>query len=246
MPKAKFMNARLWRFMMESIEKVIAEGVFLFDNEGVKLRSIDPSKIIMVDLFYPKEAFSEYNIEQETVLGINFDETVKVFRRALKNDVLSLEFDESNIYIELEGRGRRIFKLPQIQLPYEKLPEPKVDFTVHAKMMGSVFSDIIRDIEIVGGTLSVLAKGEKLYIASQGEIEEAEVELSLEKQNLTELAIESEDEAMYSTGYLSAITKAAKVADTVELHYAQDAPLKVNLKYMGGGRLTFYVSPIIT
>ncbi len=240
------MNARLWRFMIESIEKVIAEGVFVLDGEGLKLRAIDPSKIMMVDLFYPKEAFSFYNIENETALAVNFEDVIKMFRRALKNDVLELDFDESHIYITLQGKGIRSFKLPQIQLPYEKLPEPKVGFTVHAKMMGSIFSDIIKDIELAGSSVTFTAKQNKLYLSSLGDIEEAEVELSIEKQNLIELEIESEDTTSYSVVYLSNMVKATKVAESVTIHYSEDAPLKADLEYIGGGRLTFYVSPLIT
>lgn len=240
------MNARLWRFMIESIEKVIAEGVFVLDETGLKLRAIDPSKIMMVDLYYPKEAFSTYDIEGETTLAVNFEDIIKIFRRALKNDILELDFDESHIYITLQGKGIRSFKLPQIQLPYEKLPEPKVEFTVHAKMMGSIFSDIIKDIELTGSSVTFTARKDKLYLSSLGDIEEAEVELSIEKQNLIELDIESEDSTSYSVVYLSNMIKAAKVAESVTIHYSEDAPLKTDLEYIGGGRLTFYVSPLIT
>ncbi|MCE4606717.1 MAG: proliferating cell nuclear antigen (pcna) [Desulfurococcales archaeon] len=246
MAKLQFMNARLWRFMIESIEKVIAEGVFVLDKNGLKLRAIDPSKIMMVDLYYPKEAFSTYNIEEEATLAVNFEDIIRIFRRALKNDTLELDFNDSHIYISLQGKGIRNFKLPQIQLPYEKLPEPKVGFTVHAKMMSSIFSDIIRDIELTGSSVTFTAKQDKLYLSSLGDIEEAEVELSTEKQNLIELDVESEDSTSYSVIYLSNMVKAAKVAESVTIHYSEDAPLKADLEYIGGGRLTFYVSPLIT
>ncbi len=244
--KLEFMNARLWRFMIESIEKVITEGVFLLSEDGLKLRSIDPSKIMMVDLLYPREAFSEYNIEGENTLAVSFEEVTKIFRRALKNDVLKLDFDEASLYITLEGRGSRSFKLPQIQIPYEKLPEPKVEYTVHAKMTGGIFSDVIKDIELTGSSVTFTAKEDKLLLSSLGDIEEAEVELSLEKQNLLELEVESEDTSSYPIVYLSNMVKAAKVAESVTIHYSQDAPMKVDLEYLGGGRLTFYVSPLIT
>ncbi|MEM5874122.1 MAG: hypothetical protein QW065_04995 [Acidilobaceae archaeon] len=36
---------------------------------------------------------------------------------------------------------------------------------------------------------------------------------------------------------------ASQAADIVSIQYANEAPIRVDLEYMGGGRLTFYVSP---
>ncbi|MDQ7081634.1 MAG: hypothetical protein Q9N34_00495 [Aquificota bacterium] len=36
---------------------------------------------------------------------------------------------------------------------------------------------------------------------------------------------------------------AAQAADSVSIQYSEDAPVRVDFEYLGGGRLTFYVSP---
>jgi len=55
----RFTDARTWRYMVASIEKIIDEGVFVASPEGLSLRALDTSRVAMVDLYYPQDSFKE-------------------------------------------------------------------------------------------------------------------------------------------------------------------------------------------
>lgn len=242
-----FRDARIWRYMVASVEKILDEGVFVATPEGLSLRALDTSHIVMVDLFYPREAFIDYTIERDVVeVGVSFGVLAKVLRRAGKNDELILGVEGSSLTVEFKGRGVRRFRIPLIHLTYEKLPEPKIAFTVKAKMLGSIFKDVIKVLKPIADSITLKAfEDGRLVFIGRGDVASGEIELSLDKQTLLEINVESEDESSYTMEYFEYMRSASQVADTITIQYAQEAPVRVDLEYPGGGRLTFYVSPRI-
>jgi len=245
--KLHFRDARIWRYMVASVEKILDEGVFVATPDGLSLRALDTSHIVMVDLFYPASAFVEYTVGRDVVeLGVSFGVLSKVLRRASKNDELVLELEGNSIIIEFRGKGVRRFRIPSIHLTYEKLPEPKIAFTVKAKMLGSTFREVIKVLKPIAESVTLKAfEDGRLVFIGRGDVASGEVELSLDKQTLLEVSVESPDEASYSMEYFEYMRSASQVADTISIQYAQEAPVRVDMEYLGGGRLTFYVSPRI-
>ncbi len=245
MARFVFGDARIWRYMVASIEKIIDEGVFVLTPEGVSLRALDTSKVVMVDLFYPENSFREFEVDGEKEFGVSFSVFSKVLRRARKNDELEIQVGDADITIIFRGRGKRMFRIPQIMLTYEKLPEPKIPVTVTASLLGTTFREAIRTIEPIADAIVLEAdeEGGQLFIRGEGDIEKAELVLSLERGSLLDLVVESPDRSMYTLEYFSQMLQAAQAANMVVLKYSQDAPIRVDLQYQPEGRLTFYVSP---
>ncbi|BAA79401.2 DNA polymerase sliding clamp B2 [Aeropyrum pernix K1] len=241
-----FSDARTWRYMVASIEKIIEEGVFVATGEGLSLRALDTSHVAMVDLYYPNTAFIEYDIGGESVeFGVSFDLLSKVLRRARKEDELVLEVEGSRLAVKLKSRGERTFRIPQVVMTYEKLPEPKVSFTVRARMLGSTFREAVRDLEPHSETLTLRALEDALLLVGSSEMATVEIELSQSRGSLLDYEAESQDRASYSIEYFSEMLSAAQAADAVVVSFSEDAPVRVDMEYLGGGRLTFYVSPKI-
>jgi len=247
MPELRFhfSDARIWRYMVASIEKIIDEGVFVATPEGLSLRAMDTSRVVMVDLFYPASSFIDYNVEGEKEFGVSFSVLTKILRRARKEDELVLEVEGNRVIVKLKSRGERVFRIPQILLTYEKLPEPKIQFTVKARMLGSTFRDVMKDIELISESVTLRATENVLYLTGRSDIASVEAELSPERGSLIELTVDSNDKATYSIEYFTQMSSAAQAADGVVIQYAEDAPARVDFEYLGGGRLTFYVSPRI-
>ena len=242
-----FRDARVWRYIVASVEKILDEGVFVATPEGLSLRALDTSHIVMVDLLYPASAFTEYTIERDVVeVGVSFSVLSRILRRAGKDDELVLELEGNSILVEFRRRGVRRFRIPLIHLTYEKLPEPRIAFTVKAKMLESIFRDVVGALKPIADSVTLRAfEDGRIVFLGRGDVASGEVELSLDRQTLLEVSVESPDEASYTMEYFEYITRASQVADTITIQYAQEAPIRVDLEYADGGRLTFYVSPRI-
>ncbi|TMI28211.1 hypothetical protein E6H36_01215 [Candidatus Bathyarchaeota archaeon] len=70
--KATMNDARLFRNLLGAISSLIEEADFNATPEGIKLRSMDPSHIAMVDFEWPKTAFDTYECNGNTKITRKF------------------------------------------------------------------------------------------------------------------------------------------------------------------------------
>ena len=243
----RFADTRIWRYMIASIEKILDESVFLATSEGLSLRALDTSHVVMVDLFYPRDSFTEYEVEgEEASFGVSFSLLSKVLRRARKEDALELRVDESSIEISLISRGVRRFRIPQISLALERLPEPRITYTVEARLMSTTFREAVKDLEPIADVIALQAVDEDILVMrGEGDIASGEAEFSLSRGSMIDYRVESPDTSSYTLEYFTYMNQAAQAAEIVSVRYSADAPVRVDVEYQDGGRLTFYVSPRI-
>lgn len=245
MGKVTFSDARTWKYLMTAMSKIIEEGVLKFTEEGVFLRAMDPSHIVMIDLHMPKTIFEEYGISGIEKIGINLNEMVKVFKRATKNDKLILEFNGGKIKIIFSGSSERAFILPLLSLAEEEIPEPKIEFKVLARIASTTFRDILKDIEPVGEAIKFIAEEDLLKIIGKGSKGEAEIVLSRESGALIDLEVKEKSESTYSVEYFKNIASVSQAAETVALRFSTNIPCRLDFELAGEGRLSFYIAPRI-
>lgn len=244
--RLRFKDASLWQRVVASVEKIIEEGVLIVATNGLSLRALDASHVSMVDMFFPSSAFEDYEVSAKEEVGVSFKLLAQVLKRARKEDELILETKDNKIIIEFAGRGRRIFTIPSIYLNAPSLGEPRIAFTTSAKMLGSTFEEVISILESLSDTIELrsVAGERRLIVSGRGDrVRSVEIALSVEDQTLLEMEAESDDRASYSTEYFSYVLPAASVAEMVTIRFTEDAPVRIDLEYAGGGRLTVYVSP---
>src|SRR5215467_5865546 len=69
--KATMNDARLFRNLLGAISSLIEEADFNAGPDGIKLRSMDPSHIAMVDFEWPRTAFDSYESTANTKLRLS-------------------------------------------------------------------------------------------------------------------------------------------------------------------------------
>ncbi len=244
--RLRFADARAWRYAMSAIGKIIDEAAYKIQEDGVRLKAIDPSRIVMVDFHIPREGLVEYEFEKEETVGVNMEDLTKILRRAVKGDELELRtLEAGRLAIIFIGRGTRMFIIPSLETIAEELPELKIPFTVKAKMLPSTFRDVIKELEPVSDAIEFIAvKDEQKIIAkAAGDIVEAEIELSVDNGALIEFEASEDARAIYTVDYLSDISGASQAAEELDFEFATAVPCKINYTLPHGGRLVFYVAP---
>jgi proliferating cell nuclear antigen len=244
--RLRFADARAWRYAMSAVGKIIDEGAYKILENGIRLRAIDPSRIVMVDFFIPREGLVEYEFEREETIGVNMEDLTKILRRAVKGDELELRTLEANrLAVVFLGRGTRMFIIPSLETIAEELPELKIEFTVKAKMLPSTFRDVVKELEPVSDAIEfrTVKDEEKIIARAAGDIAEAEIELSVENGALIEFEASEDARAIYTIDYLSDISSAAQAAEELTFEYATAVPCKLTFSLPHEGRLVFYVAP---
>ncbi len=246
MGKVIFSDARAWRYLMTAIGKIIEEGVLKFTEEAAVLKAMDPSHIVLIDLYMPRSIFEEYDVSGEEKLGVNFGDIVKIFKRATKNDRLALEFSKNKLAILFLGSSERKFVLPLLSLSEEEIPEPKIEFNVMARMTSATFRDVLRDIEPVSEAIKFIGEeGGVLRVIGYGSKGEAEVQLSSEAGTLIDISVKERSEAAYSFEYFKDISSASQAAETAVIRFSTNIPCRLDFELAGEARLSFYIAPRI-
>ncbi|ABN69744.1 proliferating cell nuclear antigen PcnA [Staphylothermus marinus F1] len=244
--RLRFADARAWRYAMNAIGKIIDEGAYKIQENGIRLRAIDPSRIVMVDFYIPREGLLEYEFDKEETIGVNMEDLTKILRRAVKGDELELRtLEAGRLAVIFLGRGTRMFIIPSLETIAEELPELKIPFTVKAKMLPSTFRDVVKELEPISDAIEFRAiKDEQKIIAkASGDIVEAEIELSIENGALIDFEASEDARAIYTIDYLSDISGASQAAEELTFEFATAVPCKIEYTLPQEGRLTFYVAP---
>ena len=241
--KLVFFDARVWRYVVSAISKIIEEGAFIVDNEGLRFKAMDPSHVVMIDYFIPSSAFEEFEVEGEEAIGVNFEDITKIMRRATKEDKLGLETEGSKLIISLIGKGVRKFILPQLSLTTESLPEPQIEFNVKVRILSDLFKDMVKDLEPIGDILYLEASEEEFKAKATSDLGEAEVVIDRESGNIIDFEVKEPSKASYSIDYFVDMSAATNAANTVSIEFSTDMPSKIEFELPQEGRLTFYVAP---
>ena len=242
----RMVEAKTWKNMLSSLSALVDEVSILADEDGLKVKAMDPSHVSMADFEWSREAFDEYEVDKPTTVGLNIREALKLLRR-ISGESLELTFDESTGRLEMKlvGRYTRRFSIPTLQLTGEEIPPLRIEFDVVAKITSSCLQRTVADAVAVSDILKFRATEDFFIMEASGELGSVAVELDRESEALLELQVKQPSEANYSLTFLGDIVKSASnLAGTVSVEFSTDKPLKLNFDILQG-RLIYYIAPYV-
>jgi hypothetical protein len=176
----------------------------------------------MVGLRIPKKAFSEFDSGSE-VLGVNLDSLKRILKRS--SGPLILEKKENLLYIQMEDRIKRNFTLSLIEIDSEDKEMPNLEFSSRVELQSEDLIDSVEDCIVVADACSFIINEEKFIIEARG-LNSTRTEFSGD-----EAIISAEPcKARYSLEYLQKFIKASKLTEKTILNFADDHPLRMDVK----------------
>src|SRR3989338_1632544 len=120
------------RYLKDSISiisELVNEGRFKVTRDGIELVAMDPANVAMVIYKLLSSCFTEYDVDEETEISINFNNLKQILKRASPSDVLTLEITEDNkLQIQLKDRSVRTFSIPIIDVEEKEQKIPNLEF----------------------------------------------------------------------------------------------------------------------
>ncbi|USS40616.1 DNA polymerase sliding clamp [Thermococcus aggregans] len=239
-----FDGAKDFASLIETASNLIDEAAFKVTEEGISMRAMDPSRVVLIDLNLPAGIFSKYEVEGEETIGINMDHFKKILKRGKSKDILVLKKGEENfLEVTLEGTAKRTFRLPLIEVEELELELPELPFTVKAVVLGEVLKEAVKDASLVSDSIKFIARENEFIMRAEGETQEVEIKLTLEDEGLLDLEVKEETKSAYGVSYLADMVKGIKKADEVVLRFGNEMPLQMDYPVRDEGRLTFLLAP---
>ncbi|MCA9487990.1 MAG: proliferating cell nuclear antigen (pcna) [Nanoarchaeota archaeon] len=220
----KLENPQLFSKSIDLISELVLEVRLKFNEFGMSITAIDPANVAMISFRIPKSAFSTYELDNE-VLGVNLDSLKKILKRTGSKSSLIMKRNENMLEINIEDRIRRSFTLNLIEIETEEKELPEWEFSSVVEITSSDFIDSIEDCAVISDACSFIIEDGK-FILEAKELNSARSEFSSD-----EAKIEAENcKSRYSLEYLQKFAKGSKLFEKTILNFANDHPLRIDLK----------------
>ena len=220
----KLDNPLLLSKVIDIISELVMEVRIRFNEFGLSISAIDPANVAMINFKLPKSSFSQFETGEE-VLGVNLDSLKRILKRCGTGSSLILEKKENFLSIQIQDRIKRNFSLNLIEVETEEKQMPELEYTARIEMNSIDLIDSIEDCKVVADACSFIVREGKFIIEAKG-INSARSEFSGD-----EAKIEAEQcKSKYSLEYLEKFMKGAKLVEKTVLNFAEDHPLKMNIK----------------
>lgn len=245
--KAELQEIGLLKDSMKTISNLISEGLFQLKEDGIHLIAADPAMVGLVDYQLNEEVFDNYELDEETKVGLNLENFYSILRRANSSDKITLELDEDNsqFKIIMEGMSTRNFSLPILNLSEDDIPSTdQLDFTVETEIETSVIEGAIKDAMVVSDSVTISADSERINIESKGDQSNVDFEISGESDGVINLE-GSDARSMFSLDYLNKMIGAKKLSDTTAIKLGEDFPMRMEFVVPDKADLSFVLAPRI-
>ena len=232
---------------ISTIAEIIDEGIFKLKKDGIYLTAADRALVAVVDLFISKDAFETYNIDEEQDIGVNITNLLTILKRGAQADKLELQVEENKMKVIIYSNSKRKFTIPLLDIGQEEIPPvDQLEYKVHISIKPEVLKSGIEDASIITDAVTFEVTDKTFKILAEGDITQAELELKEGEEGLLSLKKEENSRSKYPIEYLKKMIKAARIADTVNIHFSKDYPMRLEFKYGENYRLGFVLAPRVS
>jgi proliferating cell nuclear antigen len=245
-------DIKSWKKCVDAILNLVKEGSFEFDNEGIKLKAMDPSQIAMVLFSMNKNAFSKYEIDAKTKVGINIENFSKILSRARAGDKMVMRMDGGRFNVSFIGNNsRREFRIPTIDVPSGPAKELKINYSAIVKMKGGTLKEMLHDAMIVGPHVLLAADVDSFKVEASSDMGDVSSEYKRGSDSEINLDVNRTTSAIFSQEYLNDIILGCDNEEEIILNLGAPTPedprpKPLCVKYnIGAGEFCYYLAPRI-
>ena len=210
--------------VVDVLSELVTEVRIKINEFGMSIAAIDPANVAMVRFKIPKSAFSQFETGNEE-LGINLDNFKKILRRSGSGTPLILEKKENYLEIQILDRIKRNFSLNLLDIEGQEKEMPTLDYSAKIEISSGDLISSIEDCAVVSDACAFIISGKEFFIESRG-LNSARSEFSADEANIQAEPCKSK----YSLEYLQKFAKGMKLCEKTILYFANDHPLKIDIK----------------
>lgn len=244
---AKLSDTKIFVNAISTIGELIDEGIFNITKDGIDFIAADRAMVAVVDFKMAASAFEEFKIDSDQRIGLNITNLLSVLRRIGADDKMILNLDGSKLEIRLEGKSKRRFVVPLLDITQEEIPPiSQLEFPVKVEVKPYILESGIDDAEVISDAVIFEVMKDRFVMRAEGDVSKAELELERGNESLINLEVGSDAKSRYPLDYLKKMIKAAKIADSVTIKLGQDYPMKLEFKAGDKASLSFVLAPRVS
>ncbi len=238
-------DADTLRTALDSVSVLVDECKIHLEEDGLRIRAVDPANVGMVDLSLDAAAFESYEADGG-LIGVNLTRLEDIAGMADADQLVHLELDEETrkLQIRIDGLEYTLALIDPDSIRQE--PElPDLDLSSEVVIEGSDIDRAVRAADMVSDhiALGVDADAELFYVDAEGDTDDVHLELG--EDDLIALTA-GDAHSLFSLDYLKDMNKAIPKDGEVTLELGEEFPVKIHFEVAEGqGKVTYMLAPRI-
>ncbi len=241
--EAKLEEISLLRDSLAAISELIDETELIIKEKGIEMVSSDRAVVAVIDFVLSRNAFKEYNFDEERKIGINLVNLMQILRRASPDDTMLIRLADNKLHLIIEGTDTtRSFVLPLIDVSKEETPDLgklEAGFSASLGVDADVLNSGIEDAELITDSIVFTVRKDQLTMKAESDSSSTQLDLA----SFRVININEPVRARYSLDYLKKILKARKLAGEASISMATDYPIRIQFEVPNKARLSFILAP---
>ncbi len=239
----KIDDARYWKSCVDSIVSLIDEGSFNITKEGISLKAMDPSSISMISFSIPNKAFSKYEIDKSSVVGLNLENLGKILASSRQGEQLVMKESGSKLVLEFIGKNsKRRYRLPMIDVKKEPDREPKIEFESVVELKSDSVKEILKDASLLSSHVGFKTEKDSFYMLAKGDAGELEEEHVNNAEMVKKMKVTKPSSVTFNLDYLERMISACPQNSSMTLSMKTEDPIRIEYK-IGDADVSYYLAP---
>jgi len=241
-------NAEYAADLFKAVAAVVDEASFRITQDSLRLVSMDPAHVSLVDFELRKEAAEEFVAEREAELTVNLQDLLKFLKRAKKNETLTLTYDEErrrlNIVLADPTKSReRKYQLNTLEPVSASGASPRLAFEAKARVSSEALWEAVEDAGLVSDSIRIVIQPTEVLLVAKGDVGVVENRLSRDGALVYEIEAPHEVSASFSLAYMERIVKPGRdLSEETLIQLSSNKPIKLTFT-LPGGRLEYLIAP---
>jgi proliferating cell nuclear antigen len=222
---------------------IVGEIKLTADEEGWKIKAVDPAHVAMVDLIISKEAFDKYDVEPME-LGLNVERMLEHLKSAKSDDLVSMNLDKDNRLVV--SMSNLTLKMPLVDASGFSDPKvPNLQLPVGLKLNSGELQKGLKVSASISDYITFDCSEDKLVMTSSEDLSSMTLELS-KGTEYEEINFEKPAKSSFSLDYFTQLMKGVGPNRDISLNLGNSYPLKMDFDFAEGkGHARYLLAPRI-
>ena len=249
-------QAGAFRTLIEALKEILTEANLEFDQNGIKVMSVDETHTVLVYLRLHHDRFENFYCPAKYILGVNMIYFFKLIKTMGNNDSLTLYLPAANpnkLGIRMENSEKSTvtnYFLKLFDTNVDEIQIPNLNFSNIIHMPSLDLQKICRDMNALGEKLDVevTSSGSDLIFKCVGDFAEQETIIS---ENNSTMKVQKGANAtneivqgIFQLKHLVLFTKCTSLCPSIELYLKNDYPLILKYTVANLGEVKLVLAPI--
>ena len=242
--KAKIKNVGEWKAILNAIDEIVEEAMFICNTDGITFRGMDPTHVSLLDITFPKSSFEE--LESKTSLfGVRTSEFKNILSSAGDDDTVELQIEnEGNLKVLVNGTLSMTFTLKLLEKTEANTPVPKVKPNCKVDLSPVMLTKILTNLEKVSEYVTVKSLSDGVEFSGRGDTGDAKIDLLKSNPDLIGLDITESSTSVYSLEFMAKIIRSiGRASKSVNMQYSTKSPMHIEFELPSMTKVGYYLAP---